>query len=93
MVYGTAVCRSSVADPGFLVCVLTHWGGGADLQRGHFSMETYAKAKELGPVDGSAPGPTNEAVAFIGIPLYNMYGLFCSIELHTYVNLFQIHSI
>ena len=32
------------ADPGFPI------GGGADLQRGHFSAETYVKTKELGPV-------------------------------------------
>ena len=37
-----------VADPGFPV------GGGANLQRVHFSAKTYAKTKEIDPVGGGA---------------------------------------
>ena len=39
----------AAADPGFPV------GGGTDLRCGHFSAETCAKMKELGPVGGTPP--------------------------------------
>ena len=45
-----------VADPGFSV-------EGADLQRGCFSVKTYAKTKELDPV-GSPPGSDNDYTIF-----------------------------
>ena len=41
----------------------SHWGG-ADLQRGCFSVKTYVKTKELDPVGGGgragAPGSAND---------------------------------
>ena len=50
MTYTLGLCGDSAVDPGFPV------GGGADplrghdLRHGHFSAETYAKTKKLGPV-------------------------------------------
>ena len=42
---------NTVADPGFPV-----GGGGANLQRGHFSAKMYAKTKELDLVGGARTG-------------------------------------
>ena len=40
--------------------------GGFGLQHGHFSVEMYAKMKELGPVGGACAGhaPPRSAYAF-----------------------------
>ena len=44
------------ADPGFPVGgAPTLVGGGANLQHRHFSVKTYVKTKEFGPVGGRAP--------------------------------------
>ena len=43
----------SAANPGFPIGgAADPFGGGTDLRCGHFSAETYAKTKELGPVGG-----------------------------------------
>ena len=39
----------------------TSLGGDANLRHGHFSVETYAKMKELGPVGGGGGGGTGGA--------------------------------
>ena len=49
---------SSGADPGFPIGgggAPTLVGRGANLQHRHFSVKTYVKTKEFGPVRGSAP--------------------------------------
>ena len=45
---------STAADPGFPIgrALTRLGGGGADLRCGHFSVETFAKMKELGPIGG-----------------------------------------
>ena len=56
-----------MADPGFPIGGGADPLGGTDLQRGVFWAETYAKAKELGPVRGGegrgragVPGPPSD---------------------------------
>ena len=46
--------------------VLVHCGGGADLRCGHFLVETYAKMKELGLIEGGGTPvvPSSSANAF-----------------------------
>ena len=47
--------------------------GGANLQRGRFLVEMYAKTKELGPVGGEAGGggvPLGPATAGVKFPTY-----------------------
>ena len=43
----------TVADPGFPVGGRRPVGGGANLQRVHFSAKTYVKMKEIDPVWGA----------------------------------------
>ena len=44
------------------------WGGGADLQRRHFSVKMYVKTKELDPFgSGDVPGTTPRSANDISI--------------------------
>ena len=48
------------ADPGFPVedgGAPTLIGGGTNLRHGHFSVKTYVKTKEFGPVGGGGRAP------------------------------------
>ena len=77
-----------MADPGFPV------GGGANLQRIHFSAKTYAKTKEIDPVGGAPLDPPMHTTTVLRVKqqLHNAHPGWESSR-HTTINLLQHRQI
>ena len=59
----------AVADLGFPVGGAPSRWGGADLQRGHFLVKTYAKTKVWDPVGGGAPAAPPGSANAMYVPI------------------------
>ena len=65
------MCGSPGADPGFPIGgVPTLIGGGANLRHRHFSVKTYVKMKEFGPVGGG--GGARRKLLYVDPPLVTL---------------------